>query len=766
MNFQKSSTILLKFLSLLALLIISATGCNLLLTFPQEQDQKQRFQQIPTRNAPIKAPLKIHWDSHAIPYIEAQNNQDLAFGIGLVHAHLRLGQLEMLRHISQGRIGELAGPIPQITLADHGLRMLDFCRSGERAYQSMTQESQQWMRQFVAGINWYVENIQTAPVEYQLFSLKPSRFTVNDLACISRLVSTDLTWVFYLKFLQLAEKPGWEQALAHSLDKRLQDTASYKSNDDPLLTKELTSLSKSGSNSLVIGKNKSATGSALIASDPHVGLILPNFWLLVGLHSPDFHAVGLMIPGVPAIGVGRNEHIAWGGTNMRGISTHLVDVSELPKDQISYRQETLKRRWWFDHKITIRETEYGPILTDLPLFDQEKQPFVAALDWVGYRGSDELSAFLNAARATNWQEFRESFRNYWVSAYNVLYADAQGNIGMIPAYGQPVLKKPEATLEFIKPLNNTIQTIRSPLDQPNPFNPPEGYISSANNKPFDKPNIPYGFAFSNSDRVERMQTLVGATPKVDIDNLKAWQQDTYSASAHRIKEIFRDRIPNPVASAKGLREMQDDFYQWDGNFTPDSRGAAIFEALTFFAWQDYATTTTQNKTMQAYLLGIDNWKPELTHWLQALPEKRLTEFTSKWLAQTDDVLAMGTNWGDLQRQVQTSPLGVIPFIGHRFRRDDYPASGYNDTLYKAGRQHGPEVQDIFYGSSARHVSDMASLDENYFVLHGGQDGWLMNPNLSDQTELWRQGKYIQMPLNMENVRKSFSSHKTEIYPRN
>ncbi|MCG8669390.1 MAG: hypothetical protein MI867_08235, partial [Pseudomonadales bacterium] len=46
---------------------------------------------------------------------------------------------------------------------------------------------------------------------------------------------------------------------------------------------------------------------------------------------------------------------------------------------------------------------------------------------------------------------------------------------------------PEDTLSFIKPISNVIEEIISPIDQPNPFNPKSGYISSANNKPFANP---------------------------------------------------------------------------------------------------------------------------------------------------------------------------------------------------------------------------------------------------------------------------------------
>ena len=46
-------------------------------------------------------------------------------------------------------------------------------------------------------------------------------------------------------------------------------------------------------------------------------------------------------------------------------------------------------------------------------------------------------------------------------------------------------------------------------------------------------------------------------------------------------------------------------------------------------------------------------------------------------------------------------------------------------------------------------------DENYFVLFGGQDGWLGSANFADQIGLWRQGNYIRMPLREESIAAEF-----------
>ena len=69
-----------------------------------------------------------------------------------------------------------------------------------------------------------------------------------------------------------------------------------------------------------------------------------------------------------------------------------------------------------------------------------------------------------------------------------------------------------------------------------------------------------------------------------------------------------------------------------------------------------------------------------------------------------------------------------------------------------------------YGAQARHLSDLADLDANYFVLLGGNDGRWGSEHFADQLALWRKGEYIRMPLRPETVAAEFSTV-TELRPR-
>ena len=89
-------------------------GCAVLTPLPEPLTTEQRLAAIPLEGAPISAPVRIHWNDQQVPFLEAESDADLAVALGMVHAHLRLGQMELARRIVRGRISEMGGRLPAI----------------------------------------------------------------------------------------------------------------------------------------------------------------------------------------------------------------------------------------------------------------------------------------------------------------------------------------------------------------------------------------------------------------------------------------------------------------------------------------------------------------------------------------------------------------------------------------------------------------------------------------------------------------------------
>ncbi len=125
------------------------------------------------------------------------------------------------------------------------------------------------------------------------------------------------------------------------------------------------------------------------------------------------------------------------------------------------------------------------------------------------------------------------------------------------------------------------------------------------------------------------------------------------------------------------------------------------------------------------------------------------------LQNTHKQYARYGTWGAMHEHHIQHILGRLPIIGSRFRFEKFEAPGSSDTLYKSANTFSLEPHSVSYGAQARFIAELDEPDENYFVLLGGQDGWIRSENFLDQIPLWKAGEYMRLPLSSEGVRKSF-----------
>ena len=146
------------------------SACSVLTPLPGETTSEERLSAIPVDGLTLEGAVTIHWDEHQVPFIEAERDADLPVAIGLVHAHLRLGQMELLRRISQGRIAEMGGPLA--TDIDEGLRILNFGAAADKIEAALPAESRAWLEGYVRGVNHYQQNVKRLPQEFRVLGLE------------------------------------------------------------------------------------------------------------------------------------------------------------------------------------------------------------------------------------------------------------------------------------------------------------------------------------------------------------------------------------------------------------------------------------------------------------------------------------------------------------------------------------------------------------------------------------------------------------------
>ncbi len=739
-------------------------GCALLAPLPAPTGLDQRLAALPVAELPLEAPVTVHWDDHQIPFIVAETDRDAAFALGLVHAHLRLGQMEVLRRISAGRLAEMGGPIA--TDIDHALRILDYGRVAPAVVAAMPPDSRAWVDAYVAGINHVQAVADPLPHEFDLLGFEREPWRPEDVVRLGRLASTDVTWLVWFRLLALRDRPDWPKVWARMIEEGMTSAPSFAVAGDhggadgseaerrAALEQLWVATGRFGSNSVAVAGRRSASGSALIANDPHLGLALPNLWVIVGVKSPSYHMVGFSVPGLPFVAVGRNPWIGWGGTNMRAASSDLFDVTDLPADQVVTRTERIGVRWWFDREVTVRDTAYGPIISDAPMLTPDDGE-AWALSWIGHRPSDELTAMLRLNRARTWSEFRNALNGFALSPQNFVYADVEGNIGQVTATRLP--RRPNVPpADLIRPREDAAAWTRivTARELPAVFNPPAGVVASANNRPTSDVDLPIGYFFSSDDRILRLQELLAARPRLSLDDLRRLQLDTVQLSSLRLRDALVARIgaldPPPPRNAASRRVL-DRIIGWDGAYTPASEGAVAFEAMLATLLPllyDESDRAAYAAVGRPYSLVADD--------LPGISDDRLGTAVAEALAAAAAATADAPRWGDLHRLGVTHLLGRVPVIGDWYHYGDLPTGGSRDTIWKTGHVITDQRHEVGFGANSRHLSDMGDPDANWFVLLGGQDGWLNSETFRDQVALFQTGRSIRVPLTVAAVERSFA----------
>jgi penicillin amidase len=117
-----------------------------------------------------RAEIRIERDADGVPLISAQDDEDVAFGLGFVHAQERLFQMELQRRYGAGRLAEIFGP--QAVAIDRQMRVLGLYRAAEAEIPFLSLEMNRALTAYAAGVNAFLKSRRGAlPPEFLLLGV-------------------------------------------------------------------------------------------------------------------------------------------------------------------------------------------------------------------------------------------------------------------------------------------------------------------------------------------------------------------------------------------------------------------------------------------------------------------------------------------------------------------------------------------------------------------------------------------------------------------
>jgi penicillin amidase len=748
----------------------------------------------------LVSPVDVLRDEFGVPHVYAQNEEDLYRVVGYLMAQDRLWQMDLLRRVTSGRLSEIFGA--DMVDTDHLLRSLRIPEKSEMVIKKSDPVIIGYLDAFADGVNQYMTACQKKlPFEFAVLGYQPDPWeTVHSMNLIGymcwNLTSGWTTEMVLHKIHQIVDQEKFVELLPDlSIQEPVYPDYTLSGIPEPEIDmmaavekiRELGVQVFSGSNNWAVSGKLTESGFPVMANDMHLGLdVAPGIWYQ--MHQSvegKLNVTGVMLPGAPFIVCGHNDSIAWGMTNVTvdNIDFYVETINPEDSNQYKFNGEW-KDMKVVEEKIAIkggdtvirmnRFTHRGPVISGF----RDIEDKVISSRWIGNEYSNELRTVYLLNRAGNWQDFTDAVSTFIAISQNIVYSDVAGNIGLYCAAGVPVR---EGNPAFIAPGDTDLfdwQGLVPFKRLPHAFNPPEGFVVSANNKTTG-PDYPYyiGYWYDLPNRYNRIVEMIRATGKHNNETIKMIQTDQHSKWAEKILPAVLPLVDESNERISGNTVFQS-LKSWGYDFSVESVEAMLFEVFyikmieSIFMdemgenlYEEYL----RNDVLASYVIDKIVSGGQIS-WCDDVSTPGIVEDFSdivnvsfiralEWLESSYGTDQENWRWGRHHQLSFKHSLGSVNILNKIFKleRGPFPVGGSYHTVCPYSYPLGnPFV--VNHGASERHIFDLSDWDASLTVIPTGSSGIPASDFYCNQSEMYVNMEYHADPFSREEVERLARYH--------
>ncbi len=731
----------------------------------------------------VEKPVKIRRDENGVAHIVAETDSDAYFALGYVHAQDRFWQMEMMRRFGAGRLAEILGgaALP----SDKWMRTLGLYELAERQVKDLPAPVHGALEAYAKGVNhWLDTDLGIRTLELALLRYQPESWKPADSLLWGKIMALRLggNWRGEALRAQIAKRIGPEKVAelwpAYPADApvtiaAVETTVFAGLQNLPAWLFGMPMGSPQGaSNVWVLAPDKSDTGNALLANDPHLGFTAPVLWYLARIDSPGLKLTGATVPGVPFHILGHNDRIAWGITSTQSDIADLFVEKTVDGDGGAYltpdgptpfivRDEVIKIKDAASVPLPVRKTRHGPIISDLrpgikAVIDDDHTVALAATYL--QPGDISAAAFYELNRAENWIDFNRALAKFQGPQQNFAYADTDGNLGFLTAGALPQRGQGEGYVPTAGWTGDTDWLGIVPFAElPKLYKPTDGIIVNANNR-IVAPDFRHflGYDWAAPYRAQRIQEMLGDDESRSAIGQERIQRDVRSTLARDLLPLMLEVQAETVEEKKAVALLG----KWNGVM---ARGKS--EPLIFMSWllelnralyaDDLGELTSSFLGGRALL--VRSILTRRQHWCDDVRTEDAEEACAEILAKSlNNALKRLSSkfgkdmsdwrWGAAHRARFPNPvLGQIPLID-RLVNLEIESDGGNATVNRGAMRLNNQAAPFshVHGAGYRAVYDLKDLKKSRYALATGQSGNPLSRHYRDQLESWRDGRMFRI----------------------
>jgi penicillin amidase len=655
--------------------------------------------------------VSVHRDRWGVPHVVGDDLADLARLQGTAAVEDRADQLELTRRKAEGRLAEVLG---EGQLAwDVLARRADLVGLARRSFEGSDAETQTFFASYAEGVSAALPDGH-APWE-----------PWTPMA------------VFAAHHLLFASFPTklWREHLA----RHLEPEQALVFNDEGLWL--------AGSNSWVVGGDRTRSGLPVIGGDPHRTFEAPNCYAQVRLtcEAEGIDVAGFTFPGVPGV-----QHFAHAGDVAWGITNAMGDYQDLYLERFEQDEDGTVRALGPDlpeavesrlETVVVRD-QLGPVEVEAlrtprgPVVLLGQEPGTAySLRWpADVLGDLGLGAVVPLLRARSVGDVLAALEGWVEPVNNLLVADTSGAIrqqvvGRVPRRAEENRWRPV-------PADDPAAAWDGWVDLPGRDVATDEHLATANHR---MPGFEVvGVEFAPPARADRITFLLDGRDDVDA---------TVCAEVHGDVMIghpapLLDALFGLHGLAGATAELQAELVGWDRRMTADSTTAAAYvDVRDAFVARLAAVPPFDAIPRSPHPAYLDAWFELRTQLWLSLANLFSDEGATVVPDREEHLRAALEDVAARERRTWGSRHRYRPFaLGGESPHAEPELPGDNDCVRCAGQLPGTEVASR--GSVARYAWDLGGLDRSGWVVPRGAHGDPDDPHHHDQLEAWLDARLL------------------------